>query len=87
MIARAKFALLTLDGLVIHPHVDFYRCHILVSKQFLQTERVAPIDQIADRESMAQNMWTHSFASNASAFLETGKELRHPIFSQRQARL
>src|SRR5258708_5196599 len=86
MVAGAKFALLTLDGLVIHAHIDLHRRHILMSEQFLQAEWIAPVDQITDRESMPQNVRTHPLAGNSGTVLETSKELRHPIFGERKTR-
>ena len=86
MITRAEFALLALNGLVIHAHVHFDRCHIFMSEQFLQTEWIASVDQVANGKGMPQNMRTDPFASDLCAFLESIKEQRHAIFREWKTR-
>src|SRR2546429_4822843 len=74
MISRTILALLGLDGLVVHMHVVLDRGHVLMPKQFLQTEGVVAQDQITNGKGMAKDVRTDALVGDASPFAQTSEE-------------
>ncbi len=82
MIAWTVLALLRLDGSIVHLHIIFDRCHVLMSKKLLQAERIIPKRQIASGKGVPEDVWTDAFARHPCPFLETRKQERHAILGE-----
>src|SRR5437764_15496773 len=87
LMARAVFALLRLDRLVIHVHAVLDRRHILVPQRFPQTERVIAQRQVPDGEGMAVDVRADALLGDARPLPDALEEQRGPILGERQARL
>ena len=73
------FSLLCLDCLIIHMHVIFYRGHILMPQQLLETEGIIAQDEVANGKSMAKNVGTDTLVGDPCPFAQTSEELRHTV--------
>ena len=85
MVSWTIFALLRLDGLVIHMHVILDGGHIFMPQEFLEAKGVIAQDQIANGKGMAKDVRTNALVGDPCAFAQTSKELRHAIPGQWQA--
>src|SRR5579883_811064 len=67
MVSRTVFALLRLNGLIVHMHIHLDCGHILMPQQFLEAKRIIAQHQITNGECMAEDMRANSFASDSGA--------------------
>jgi len=87
VIPRTVLALLLLNIIVIHAHVELDGGHIFMAEQLLQAERVVAGLQVADGEGVPQDVRADALVGDVGPLLESCEQQGHAVLRQRQARL
>ena len=87
MIPWTVLALLLLNIVIIHAHVELDRGHVFVAEQLLQAERVVARLQVADGEGVPQDVRADALVGDVGPLFESREQQGHAVLRQRQPRL
>ena len=87
MVAGAVLALLLLNIVVVHVHVEPHGREVLMPQQLLEREGVVAQLEVADREGVAEDVRADTLAGDASPLAQAREEQRHAVLGERGARL